>query len=253
MHPLTASQLIEVWERGLRSTPIGQALVPLAVACPERSWDELKRLSLGRRDLDLLELRAQTLGPSIQGFADCPHCGERLEFSLDTSELVRASKAALPASPETTALEFNCEGHQVRYRLLNSEDLDAARNSPAAQQQDIRAVKMLLARRCLSVGQDNEGAVTVEDPPDVMVEELATHLAESDPASEVLLDLACTACGRESRLMFEIALFFWSEISALAQRLLREVHALASAYGWSERDILAMSAVRRQYYLELIG
>ena len=32
-----------------------------------------------------------------------------------------------------------------------------------------------------------------------------------------------------------------------------EVHALASAYHWHERDILALSPVRRQAYLELLG
>jgi hypothetical protein len=31
------------------------------------------------------------------------------------------------------------------------------------------------------------------------------------------------------------------------------VHLLASAYGWSEGDILSMSPVRRQFYLEISG
>jgi hypothetical protein len=35
--------------------------------------------------------------------------------------------------------------------------------------------------------------------------------------------------------------------------MVREVHRMASAYGWREADILAMSAFRRQRYLELIG
>ena len=33
---------------------------------------------------------------------------------------------------------------------------------------------------------------------------------------------------------------------------LGEVHVLAREYGWSERDILAMSASRRQLYLDTI-
>jgi hypothetical protein len=32
----------------------------------------------------------------------------------------------------------------------------------------------------------------------------------------------------------------------------REVHLLASAYGWRESDILAMTPWRRQLYLELV-
>jgi hypothetical protein len=33
--------------------------------------------------------------------------------------------------------------------------------------------------------------------------------------------------------------------------MLYDVHALASAYGWREADVLAMSPMRRQVYLEL--
>jgi hypothetical protein len=47
--------------------------------------------------------------------------------------------------------------------------------------------------------------------------------------------------------------FLWSEIHSWAQRLLRDVHAIAAAYGWREGDILAMNPLRRQAYLELIG
>jgi hypothetical protein len=253
MRPLTASQLIEVWERGLHRTAVEQALLPLAVACPEKSWDELLQLSLGRRDLDLLELRAQTLGPAIQGLVACPHCGEQLEFTLDTPELLRASVPELPVAPGNTALEFICEGFQVSYRLPNSEDLDAARSSSEARRQDVLGVKMLLAQRCLVTATGPEGRVAANDLPGLAVEQLAARLAESETAAEILLDLKCSGCGRASPIGFDIASFFWSEISALAKRLLREVHVLASAYGWSEREILAMTAVRRQFYLELVG
>jgi hypothetical protein len=54
-------------------------------------------------------------------------------------------------------------------------------------------------------------------------------------------------------VLFDIVSFFWAEIGAWAQRLLREVHALASAYGWREADILALSAWRRRQYLDLAG
>ena len=51
----------------------------------------------------------------------------------------------------------------------------------------------------------------------------------------------------------EIAGFFWAELSTQARRLLGEVHTIASAYGWREAEILALSARRRHYYLELIS
>jgi hypothetical protein len=50
-----------------------------------------------------------------------------------------------------------------------------------------------------------------------------------------------------------VVAYFWSEINAWAYRLLGEVHSLASAYGWREEDILAMSPWRRHVYLEMVG
>ena len=45
----------------------------------------------------------------------------------------------------------------------------------------------------------------------------------------------------------------WAELDAWARRLLLDVHTLARAYGWSERDILQLTETRRQFYLNLIG
>ena len=45
----------------------------------------------------------------------------------------------------------------------------------------------------------------------------------------------------------------WSETSHLAQRMLNDVHLLADAYGWPEASILAMSAQRRQFYIERVA
>ena len=54
-------------------------------------------------------------------------------------------------------------------------------------------------------------------------------------------------------MLFDILSFFWGEIQICARRLLREVHALASAYGWTESEILSLSTTRRHAYLEMVG
>jgi hypothetical protein len=43
----------------------------------------------------------------------------------------------------------------------------------------------------------------------------------------------------------------WAQIDARARRLIAEVHTLAREYGWSEREVLDLSEVRRALYLEL--
>jgi hypothetical protein len=47
--------------------------------------------------------------------------------------------------------------------------------------------------------------------------------------------------------------FFWNEIEAWACRVLHDVHTLAGAYGWSEREVLRLSPTRRQMYLEMVS
>jgi hypothetical protein len=78
-------------------------------------------------------------------------------------------------------------------------------------------------------------------------------MSECDPQANILLDLTCPACQERWQLGFDIGLFIWDKIENQAHRLLREVHTLARAYAWSETDILALSAARRQFYLEMVS
>ena len=89
--------------------------------------------------------------------------------------------------------------------------------------------------------------------PDEIIETISAAMLEADPTAEIILHLTCPACAHEWDLLFDIADFFWSEISAQAQRLLREIDALARAYGWTEREILNLPAQRRQTYLEMVA
>lgn len=93
----------------------------------------------------------------------------------------------------------------------------------------------------------------MEDLPDETIEAVSRAMLEADPQAEITLHLTCPACGHEWDLLFDIVDFFWREISAQAQRLLREIDALARAYGWTEREILNLPAQRRQTYLEMLA
>jgi hypothetical protein len=99
--------------------------------------------------------------------------------------------------------------------------------------------------------QANPDGDSVAELSDEAIADLAEHIGKCAPEAEVMLDFACPSCGHRWQGLFDIAAFFWREIRAQARRLLREVHLLASAYGWREADILVMSPRRRQAYMEL--
>ncbi len=78
-------------------------------------------------------------------------------------------------------------------------------------------------------------------------------LSTCDPQADVRIDLDCASCGHRWTSPFDIARYLWTELETHARRLLYDVHALATAYGWAEADVLAVSPARRRYYLELAG
>lgn len=84
----------------------------------------------------------------------------------------------------------------------------------------------------------------VEDP---------VAIEEADPQANLQFDLVCAECGYAWSETFDIGGFFWTELEDLAIRTLQDVHTLASAYGWSEEQILALSPVRRTLYLSMAG
>lgn len=252
MPTLSTQDLITLWERGPGRSPLERALDLLTVARPHAPREELARLPIGRRDAELLRLREATFGPALAGYAECPRCGERLEFELDTRAL---GSGADPADPSGEHLLEQGE-YRVRFRLptsldLESPDLESPDLEAAADDPD-RARRRVLARcvlACSAAGRP----LKVDALPAAVLAAVESEMAALDPAAEVSLALACPACDHRWSLPLDIAAFFWTEVSVRARRLLHEVHALARAYGWREADILAMSAARRHAYLELLA
>lgn len=241
MHALTASAVLRIWEQGQRGHPVNQALALLAAALPNRTFAELADLSLGTRDALLLRLRERTLGSELKGYTACPRCGVITDFTLSIQDLL----VAAPDPPREEVL--STEGWEIRFRPVTSRDLEAVSRAGG-----VEAARTLLVRRVVLEAVHEGRRADPRDLPEEAVLALAARLEELDPQAELPLALACGACRHEWLALFEAGTFFWTEIHALAERVLNEVHVLAHFYGWSEAEILALSAVRRQYYLDLI-
>lgn len=243
MEPLSAAQLLEVCERGRGLPPVRQALLLLEAACPDEPPEGLAALPVGRRDARLLLLRAGTLGPTLESETRCPACGERLELDLESEDLRAEAAASGAAGP----FALCHDGYEVAFRLPSSRDLVAAGEGSAGA-----TAERLLARCLLEARHEGEW-VAPEALPEAVVSAVAEAMAAADPLADLQLALTCPACGHGWSAPFDVAAFFWAEIAAWAPRLLRDVHRLASAYGWREGDILAMSAWRRGQYLNLLS
>ncbi|MGH7451738.1 MAG: phage baseplate protein [bacterium] len=242
MRPLSASELLEVWERGWAQPPIQRAITLLALARPETPLESLAKLSIGQRNAGLLTLREQMFGPQLASLAKCSSCGEQLELTFAVADILRAGE---PEPAERLAITHG--DFEMRFRLPNSEDLAAV-----VYGDDSATMRQRLFERCVLAAHHNSEVIAAGQLPAEVVETAAVRMAQADPQADVRFTLSCPQCGYQMQASFDIAAFFWSEIHAWASRLLHQVHALASAYGWSEPEILAMSPWRRQLYLEMI-
>ena len=146
---------------------------------------------------------------------------------------------------ESSGMEWTAGELSVRFRVPTSRDfLDLETSN------DPDDVRRRLIERC--VLEAHRGTERIQ-PLELIEEEtvaLGEQIAQADPHGELTLHAECPSCGHRWESLLDIASFLWQEIDIHVRRLLSEVHTLASAYSWSERDILSMSALRRQMYLE---
>jgi hypothetical protein len=238
-------------------------LVLLEAACTERTREELEALAIGERDARLLELRELTFGPQITGIATCPSCNERLELQFTAAEIRVKRKnrgGGVQGEPRDTLnnpsdgkkspiLSLEEGGYYVSFRLPTSRDLATA--DLGLKHKEFRTH---LLSACIVSALKEGHAIRADELPEEILKSVIQMMESADPQAAVWLDLTCAACGRHwDSTLFDVVSFFWAEIDAWAWRTLVEVHTLASAYGWTEAEILAMSPWKRQRYLEILG
>jgi hypothetical protein len=241
MQTLGPAQLLSVWEQTLRQPTTWRAVVLLALTTGE-PIEEVAQLSIGIRDSRLLTLREVIFGKSISALVRCSHCSEALELNFSIDDI----RVDAPAIDE----QYNVavEGYEISFRLPNSQDLNAVTGVNS-----VTRVQQILLERCLLSTSREGDPITPAQLPKSLVQAVSEQMSKADPQAEIALALTCPNCDHVWQAQFDIATFFWTELNAWAQRILWEVHSLARYYGWRECDILNMSPLRRQMYLQMAG
>lgn len=240
---MTAAQLLMVWEHGYSRPPWQRALVLLSAADPGRSFEEIAAWPVGFRDRMIARLRAAQFGPVVKSLATCPvaECRGTAEFEVPLAACFDLENSWPPVG--ATAIR---EGTELWLRPPSTSDLAILAGVPAP-----RRLATLMSR-CLGLAVE-PGSAELPELPAAEVDELQQQLERIDPEAHVSLELACPDCGRSFSAVFDILAVYWAELNAWARRTMQDVHALASRYGWSEREILSLSSWRRTVYLGLVG
>lgn len=244
MKPLSAAELLDVWEKGLNQPILHRALILLTAASPEMDANAVAELNIGERDARLLQLREWMFGSHLVNTAACPNCAEHVEWENEITDLyVRPSNLAT-----TKELSLQTDKYNLHFRLPNSNDIAAILDD---SKDDSKAEDLL--KRCIVSAERAGKAYNKNRLPKRALETLSHHIETLDPQAEIRINLACPECSHQWEILFDIANFLWHEINSWAERTLSSVHKLAGAYGWSEQEILKLSPVRRQLYLGMVN
>ncbi|OPY54280.1 MAG: hypothetical protein A4E49_01099 [Methanosaeta sp. PtaU1.Bin112] len=248
MKGLTALQLLDVWEQG-HAYPISQrSLLLLAAARDDLEMDDLLSMSIGKIDAALMDLRDLTFGPMINCLESCPVCNSLLDLPMRMPDL-----KANASDISTESFSIISGEYEIDFRLPTGSDLIAI-----SGHNNIEKAKDLVLRRCITQIRRNGLVCSNIRSNDILIpersrEEISKRMREIDPQANIEINLICPSCGSDWQRVFDIATFFCMEIDIWALRTLREVHILASAYGWSEKEIVGMSQWKRQLYMEMVG
>jgi hypothetical protein len=231
MRTLTQADFLALWETGRSLHPLDQGVLAAQSAFPELE-ESVADWPLGRRNRALAQLRRALFGLPLRGWTACRQCAEQLEFQLDGKAL---AESEAPAGEERMVVG------ELSYRLPTSRDLAAV-----AEERDAAQAARRLVRQCCVADDSVEREWSEEE-----IEAVGERMAAADPLAEILLRFDCPSCGASFDESLDLTSFLWAEMEGRAKRMLLEVHTLASAYGWSEAEILSLSPARREVYLEM--
>lgn len=232
-HPLSAAELLAIWEENWQRPPLWQGLALLMAANPEQEWDALLAMPMGLFNAHLLTLHYWHFGPALTAVTTCTGCGEMVEVILDAASLHASHRDPPPW------LEVADAAGAVRFRPPTLADLIAAGDATT-----LDAAAQLILARCLE---------TPSHPlPPATLTAVTNAMEHADPLAVIEMGGACPHCGQVWSAFLDVASFIWREVQTWAQRTLQEIHLLARAYNWREADILALTPMRRQAYLQMV-
>ena len=182
----------------------------------------------------MLQLRCETLGERIDAVVNCGACGADVDVAFDARDVA----VDAPARVEPRG-RLRHRGRTIAFRLPNGDDQEAVVGLA------LEEAERVLLERCVEGGAAGLS-------PGARAAVIAA-MERRAPRIDLELDVVCPECAHAHVVPFDLAAFFLGELSARGDRLLREVHALALAYHWTEDAILALPRARRRAYLTLVA
>ena len=235
MSTLSEQDLLAIWEQGRRRSRTERAILLLSIAHSVTNTNEVLNWSIGYRDTQLFLLRVQFFGDVFINQVNCPSCNEKLEWEMT----LRDFPLPIDPVPDLSIHTFEYNEYRIKFRMPSTLDV-------------IKADSKEIFHTCIKTVEREGDAVDLSELSNECIEALGEEMERLEPIANLSFSLNCPACSHQWNSHFDIISYFWVEIDNWAQHLLKEIVALAKAFGWTEDQILRLSSHRRQLYLEMI-
>lgn len=187
---------------------------------------EVDELDVCQADRLLAALYERLYGDLAECRARCAGCGEDYGATLSLSQLVAAQDADRPP-PEPDGTWLLPDGRRVRAPRV--EDVLSASTPEAMRER-----------------------VVLQGDPAEDGEQVDALLDRAVPVLALDLDVTCPHCATPQAVRFDLARYLAARVAGERPFLIREVHLIASHYGWSRAEILALSREDRRAHAGLI-
>lgn len=199
--------------------------------------DAVERLACGAQDALLLRCAASLWPGPVWLQADCARCGSRYDLHLRLEDV-----PVTPPGPGFPTVTIETSLGPRSFDVPNGRHAEQVAALPAMDVASLRRRALAV----LGIGAEAEADAARFSDADLARIDAALEAAAPEAADEI--SALCPNCGGPTTAAFDP--LDWALPSAAS--LLREIHLLASAYHWSEREILDLPRFRRARYLALI-
>lgn len=196
-------------------------------------WTMQKRLQ------GLLAIVAATHGVHIPVLVRCLHntCNEALELPLDLTEFCEIkNNTHIYCHPDND--------NELKVRLPNGMDQLNWLNHTFDK-------RKIYTEMAATLVEQVNGHTPVDNWtfPEAWIDTIEAELEQHDRLLTLQLGTCCPACNKDIQLEFDLEDHLLNILASEQKRLLNQIHRLASIYNWTEREILALTPKRRDYYL----
>jgi len=162
-----------------------------------------------------------------------PLCAEQFELDLPMAMLQNSVPDGQPVE-----IVLN-SGRRISLRRPNGRDLHKWNTLKL----ETRSAAVDVMLKSLAV----EGQATCDDEP-----VLAKALSELDPLVAFTVSCVCPVCSLDNDVRIDLEEIVLARLKKTQRALLDEIHTLASQYGWTEAQVLAIPSHRRAHYASMI-